>query len=159
MERGDTKIAKSLFFNRNKKKVTGFINICRLHLRLNSERSIKSGQNSINICKRTSSSKTFLFCVFWLIYVLWSLSTSTLICLSDFSCFRPFQATYQYSQLSRYIIKFSFIHSLALLQHSVVFQSLLVSFTHLLICLPILWKYLLNTLALFYFGFFILNYS
>jgi len=41
MERRDTKIATSLFFNGKKKEVTGFINICTLYLRLNSEEALK----------------------------------------------------------------------------------------------------------------------
>ena len=53
----------------------------------------------------------------------------------------------------------SLIYSLALLQYFVVFQSLLVLFIYLLIYFSILQKYLLNILALFYFGFSILNCS
>ena len=68
-----------------------------------------------------------------------------------------FKTFLQYSQLSRHIIKLHFIYSLALLQHSVVFWSLPVLSIYLIICFSILWKYLLNTLALFHFSFSILN--
>ena len=91
-------------------------------------------------CKETSSSETFFFCVFWLFCVLWFFPTFTLICSFDFLCSRPFQALYQYSQLFRYVI---FQYFLALLQYYVVFQSLLVLSTHLLICFPTLQKYFL----------------
>ena len=46
-----------------------------------------------NRCKRTSFSKTFIFHVFWLFYVLWSIPISTLIYLSAFQCFKPLQTT------------------------------------------------------------------
>ena len=57
---------------------------------------------------------------------------------SNFLHSKLLQATHQYSQLSGYIIKLPFIHFLTLLQYSVVFQSLLVSSAHLLICFSIL---------------------
>ena len=111
------------------------------------------------ICKGTGSFKISLFCVFWLIHITWSFSTSVLIYSSNFLYSKLLQATYQYSQLSEYIIKLSFMHSLSLLQHSIVFQSFLVLSVYSLICFSILQKHLLNILAFFYFSFFILNYS
>ena len=109
-------------------------------------------------CKGTSSPETFFFCVFWLFCVLWFFPTSTLICSFDFHTLNPFKL---YTNTSNYLdILFNsfFQYSLALLQYSVVFQSLLVLSTHLLICFPTLQKYLLSTLASFYFSLFILNY-
>ena len=81
-------------------------------------------------CKRTSFSKTFLFCVFWLIYILWFFSTFTLICLSTTpDSFKLHINTFNHLDI---LFNFIFWYFLALLQCFIVFQDLLMLSAHLL---------------------------
>jgi len=100
---------------------------------------VKKTYHTLDIrCKEIGSSKTFFFHIFWLFYISWSILISIFIHLFNFSYSRLLQTVHQYSQLSRHIIKLPFMLFLALLQHSAVFWSLLVSSTHLLICFSVL---------------------